>query len=113
MIQHKKGVFSNPSHRFQKFSAVQFQKFFHQIVLVERIKKITLPNISDRSRNHNDLNIFKSFNSKVVLAPSFCGDNCFRMIRDLTIIHLSNRIPFLEVRNDSSKSLITGKIYLI
>ena len=45
------------------------------------------------------MNIFKFFNSKVILVPSFWGDNCFRVIRDL-----SDCISFLKMRNDSYRT---------
>ena len=51
--------------------------------LINRIfyRKSDLLGVIFYTRN---VNIFKSFNPNVILAPSFCGDNCFRVIRDLS-----------------------------
>ena len=42
------------------------------------------------------INIFNLTNRKVVLAPSLCGENCFRVIRDM-----SDCISFPDERNES------------
>ena len=42
------------------------------------------------------LNKFNLSNGKVVLAPSLCGENCFRVIRDM-----SDCISFPDDRNES------------
>ena len=49
-------------------------------------------------QEETEVNGFKFFNPKVSRAPLSCGDNCFRLIRDL-----SDFISFPEVRNDSRK----------
>ena len=42
------------------------------------------------------LNKVKLSNGKVALAPSLCGENCFRVIRDM-----SDCISFPDERNES------------
>ena len=56
-----------------------------------------------RTLSSHNLNNVQFFNAKVLLAPSFCGDNCFRVIRDLRNCFFYGRqiiaISYLRERN--------------
>ena len=79
--------------REQRF-LVEHEKMF--LIYHKKDNYITASSRNFEKVEVQDINGFKFFNPKVSRAPLPCGDNCFRVIRDL-----SDFISFPEVRNDS------------